>query len=166
MSGQSLEMERQAILDRMAMRRERYRLMLTDGVDLDDAVVVEPHKATASPYPATQALGPGPRGPHGPHGPLYGAPGSRTYHRTGYGGARETSLAPRNPVMQVLAEHPFLVALGVAAVVAIGPRRIMRTVATGGTALSAVMASNQTNVDLAGRLLTMVGAYVQGRTKE
>jgi len=152
MSGSSLEMERQAILDRMQMRRERYRRMLTDGADLDDAVLVEPQ--TASPYSATHALA---------HGPLPGGANTRAYPRTGYAGAR--SLTPRNPVLRVLSEHPFLVALGVAAVVAIGPKRILRTVTTSGTALSTVMASDPSNVDLAGRLLTMIGAYVQGRTK-
>jgi hypothetical protein len=153
MSGQSLEMERQAILDRMQIRRERYRRMLTDGADLDDAVIVDPHPA--GPYPAAHSLA---------HGPLPGASSTGVYHRTGHGSAR--SLTPRNPVMRALYEHPYLVALGVAAVVAIGPKRILRTVTTSGTALSTVMASNnQSNVDLAGRLLTMIGAYVQGRTK-
>lgn len=151
MSGHSLEMERQAILDRMQARRERYRRMLTDGADLDDAVLVEPH--TASPHPATHAL---------THGALPGGERMHAYHRTGYAATR--SLTPRNPVLRVLAEHPFLVAAGVAALVAIGPKRILRTVTTGGTAITTVM-GNQSNVDLAGRLLTMIGAYVQGRTK-
>lgn len=154
MSGHSLEMERQAILDRMQMRRERYRRMLTDGADLDDAVVVEPHA-----YPGTHALA------HDPaHGPVAGSGTGLRSQRAGYGSTR--SLAPRNPVLRVLAEHPFLCALGVAAVVAIGPRRIVRTAVNSGTALGTVMARNQSNLDMAGRLLTMVGAYVQGRTKE
>lgn len=155
MSGHSLEMERQAILDRMQMRRERYRRMLTDGADLDDAVLVEPH--AASPYAGMHSLA---------ADPLSGSASTRVYQRpqrTGYAGTR--SLAPRNPVLRVLAEHPFLIALGVAAVVAIGPKRILRTVTTSGTAIGTVM-GNQSNVDLAGRLLTMIGAYVQGRTKE
>lgn len=154
MSGHSLEMERQAILDRMQMRRERYRRMLTDGADLDDAVVVEPHAVGAYPATGTHAL---------THGPITGG-GVGMRPRAGYGTSR--SRAPRNPVLRVLSEHPFLCALGVAAVVAIGPRRIMRTVVSSGTAVSTVMARNQSSLDMAGRLLTMVGAYVQGRTKE
>lgn len=142
MSAQSLEAERQAILDRMQARRERYRRMLTDGTDInDEAVVVEPHAATR--YPA------GPSVAHSPPGTVYRAAPLSARH---------------NPVVQTLMEHPFLVALGVAALVAIGPKRILRGVTTGGTALSALAVRDQSNVDLAGRLLTMVGAYVQGRT--
>jgi len=153
MSAHSLEMERQAILDRMQMRREHYRRMLTDGEGLDDAVLIETQPHAANPYPSMPALAPG---------PLAHDASARVANRSGYGAMR--SLAPRNPVMRVLAEHPFLIAVGVAAVVAIGPKRLLRTVTTTGTALGTVM-GNQSNVDLAGRLLTMVGAYVQGRTK-
>lgn len=144
MSGHSLEAERQAILDRMQARRERYRRMLIDGTDLDEAIVVEPHALTAYPpeHSAAHAGAPVPR------------PAYRTVPAAGRHG----------PVVQALMQHPFLVALGVAALVAVGPRRIARAVTTGGTALSTLV-GNQSSVDLAGRLLTMAGAYVQGRTK-
>lgn len=147
MSAHSLEAERQAILDRMQARRERYRRMLTDGTDLDeDTVIVEPR--AVAPYPAGQAVA------HVPHAAAHG-----TVYRTAPLSARH------NPLVQTLMEHPVLVALGVAALVAIGPKRILRGVTAGGTALSAIAVRDhdQSNVDLAGRLLTMVGAYVQGR---
>lgn len=148
MSGHSLEAERQAILDRMQSRRERYRRMLTDGADLDEeVVVVEPHAPSS--YPARHAI-------------AHGAPHTTTHTRH-YNAAPIS--ARHGPVVQALMDHPFLFALGVAALVAIGPRRIMRTVTTSGTALSTLV-GNQSNVDLAGRLLTMAGAYVQGRTKD
>ncbi|HJV75204.1 MAG TPA: hypothetical protein VJ654_13345 [Noviherbaspirillum sp.] len=151
MSGPSLEEERQAILDRMQMRRERYRRMLTVGGNLDDAEFVEPHAATHLAATPTS------------HDTSYRAMHSSAYTPAAYRPAVPMS-AGHGPVIRVLMEHPFLCALGVAAVVAIGPRRILRTLTSGGTALS-TFAGNQSNVDLAGRLLTMAGAYVQGRTK-
>jgi len=145
MSAHSLEAERQAILDRMQARRERYRRMLTDGTGLDeDAVVVEPRAAPG--HAARPAIVQAHAGP--------------TVYRAAPLSARH------NPVVQALMEHPLLVALGVAALVALGPRRILRTVTTGTTAISTLAVRNQSNVDLAGRLLTMVGAYVQGRSKD
>ena len=152
MSGPSLEEERQAILDRMQMRRERYRRMLTVGGDLDDAEFAEPH-ATTTHLAATPTT----------HDTSYRAMHSSAYTPTGYR-AMEPMNSGHGPVIRVLMEHPFLCALGVAAVVAIGPRRILRTLTSSGTALT-TFAGNQSNVDLAGRLLTMVGAYVQGRTQ-
>ena len=151
MSGPSLEEERQAILDRMQMRRERYRRMLTVGGDLDDAEFIEPHAAATTHLAAA------------PHDTSYRAMHSSAHAPMTYRPAESMS-AGHGPVIRVLMEHPFLCALGVAALVAIGPRRILRTLTSSGTALS-TFAGNQSNVDLAGRLLTMAGAYVQGRTK-
>ncbi|WP_206047165.1 hypothetical protein [Noviherbaspirillum denitrificans] len=73
---------------------------------------------------------------------------------------------PRSALMRVLMDHPVLCAVGVAALVAIGPRRIAKTVATSATAIGTLTANNQTNVDLLGKVLTMAGAYVQGRTTD
>jgi hypothetical protein len=146
MSVHSLEAERQAILDRMQARRERYRRMLVEGADLDDAVVVEPHAVTGHHRAARQAI------THAPSGP--------TVYRTAPLSARH------NPVVQTLMEHPFLVAIGVATLVAIGPKRIVRGITSSGVTLGTIgtlAANTQSNADLAGRLLTMVGAYVQGR---
>lgn len=138
MSLQSLEAERQAILERMRARREEYRRMLTDG----------------------EMLGEMPMAPQ-----IHDA----GIHAHGYAASPIHSFMPaglsRNTVMRVLNEHPLWVALGVAAIVAIGPRRILRTIATSGTAVAALTASNPSNVDLVGRLITMAGAYVQGRSK-
>lgn len=156
MSGQSLEAERQAILDRMQVRRERYRRMLTDGTSLDEAEVVEARPIQYQTGHATTSFAPG-AAPHGMH--YASSHGQRSVYRSDMPGS-----ARHGPVIRTLMEHPFLCALGVAAVVAIGPKRILRTLTSGGTALS-TFAGNQSNVDLAGRLLTMAGAYVQGRTK-
>lgn len=150
MSGNSLEAERQAILDRMQARRERYRLMLMSGADLDDeAVVVEPHTAT---YPPRHSFAPDEAQP-------VSVPAYRQRFQAAPVSARHGT------VVRVLMEHPFLVALGVAAVVAIGPRRIFRGVTRGGTVLSTMAVRNQSNVDMIGRIVTMLGAYMQGRTQ-
>lgn len=139
-NGHSLEEERQAILERMQMRRESYRRVLTGGGDLDQ-IPMEPVGQTA----LTHA--------RGAHAPAY-SPLARPI----------PTRFPRSTLMRVVTEHPLICALGVAAIVAIGPRRIMRTVATSGTALATLTARNQSNVDLIGKVLTMAGAYVQGRT--
>lgn len=73
---------------------------------------------------------------------------------------------PHNPVLRVIKEHPFLCALGVAALIMIGPKRIMRAAATGSAAAGALSARNNSNVDMIGRLLTMAGAYAQGRSNK
>ncbi len=139
MSGPSLEEERKAILERMQMRRESYRRALTDGVDLEQ---IRARPDNPRPQQLVHAQ------------PLY--PTQRPV----------PTRFPRSTLMRVLMDHPFLCAVGVAALVAIGPRRIMKTVATGATAVGTLTANNQTNVDLLGKVLTMAGAYVQGRTTD
>lgn len=73
---------------------------------------------------------------------------------------------PRNTLLRVVQEHPLLCALGVAAIVMIGPRRIMRSVASGGAVAGVLSARNKSNMDMVGRLLTMAGAYAQGRSNK
>ena len=137
MSGPSLEEERKAILERMQMRRESYRRALNGGPDLD--------RIPADPV-ATRSL---------------------VHTQQVYPTQRPVPTRfPRSTLMRVLMDHPVLCALGVAALVAIGPRRIVKTVATGATAVGTLTANNQTNVDLLGKVLTMAGAYVQGRTND
>jgi hypothetical protein len=137
MSGPSLEEERKAILERMQMRRESYRRALNGGGDLDR-------------LPAEPA-----------------APRSLVHAQQVYPTTRPVPTRfPRSTLMRVLVDHPVLCAVGVAALVAIGPRRIVKTVASGATAVGTLTANNQTNVDLLGKVLTMAGAYVQGRTND
>lgn len=134
---QSLEQERQAILDRMQMRRESYRRMLHDGEDLPPA------------YGRKNA-------------PAYrlDANDGATADETVYTYRRAPDSFPRTRLMKTVSEHPMLVALGVAAVLAIGPRRLARSVATGSAALGAVAAS-QSRVDMLGRVLNLASAYAQ-----
>jgi hypothetical protein len=155
MSRPSLEAERQNILHRMQMRREGYRRMLVNGGDLSSISDVEPL--------SENAVG----NPHTGHGSNVGAhagwPTARRAVATYRPAAAHNS---RGPLMRVLTEHPLLCALGVAAVVAIGPKRIARTVMSGGAAAGTMMTNNPSNIDLLGRILTMAGAYVQGRTTD
>ena len=139
MSGPSLEEERKAILERMQMRRENYRRALNGGAGLE-RIPGEPAAARALPAAHAQHMYP-------THRPV-------------------PTRFPRSALMRVLMDHPVLCAVGVAALVAIGPRRIVKTVATGATAIGTLTANNQTNVDLLGKVLTMAGAYVQGRTTD
>lgn len=156
MSGPSLEEERQNILHRMQVRREGYRRMLTDGSDIRSIADVEP----LVPGAAKAHLGHEAQSKGGPQT-------SWPTERHAVSTYRPVPVRyPRSALMRVLMEHPLLCAAGVAAVVAIGPKRILRTVMTGGTAASTLVASNQSNIDLLGRILTMAGAYVQGRTND
>lgn len=138
-NAHSLEAERQAILERMQMRRESYRRVLSGGGDLE-RIPAEPVGNPA----------------------LTHAHGSQT--RAYYQVSRPIPTRfPRSTLMRVVTEHPLVCALGVAAVIAIGPRRIVRTVTASGTALTTLSTRNQSNIDLLGKLLAMAGAYVQGR---
>ena len=142
MSGPSLEEERKAILERMQMRRESYRRALSGGVDLE-RLPADQASASRSLVHAQQVY------------PAY--PAQRPV----------PTRFPHSTLMRVLIDHPVLCAVGVAALVAIGPRRIMKTVASGATAvgtLTATTTTRQSNVDLLGRVLTMAGAYMRGRT--
>jgi len=134
---QSLEQERQAILDRMQMRRETYRRVLHDGGDLDASPA---YRATRQAYEGATA-------------------DTTTYRYT-----RIPDTFPRTRLMKNVSEHPMLWALGVAAVFAIGPRRLARSVATSGAALGAV-ASSRTNMDLLSRLLTVASTVAQRRAR-
>jgi len=118
------------------MRRESYRRALNGGVELD--------RIPSSDPVATRSL---------------------VHTQQVYPTQRPVPTRfPRSTLMRVLMDHPVLCAVGVAALVAIGPRRIVKSVATGATAIGTLTANNQTNVDLIGKVLTMAGAYVQGRT--
>lgn len=138
-AGNSLEAERQAILDRMQMRREHYRRMLTGG---DYEQIADAHPTDEGHALAHMAHNPGPG-----------------YHTV-------PTQFPRSTIMRTVTEHPYLVALGVAAVVLIGPKRLMRTALGATSTVSALAASNQSHVDLLGKALAMAGAYVQGRSND
>ncbi|HJV86005.1 MAG TPA: hypothetical protein VJ698_11075 [Noviherbaspirillum sp.] len=70
---------------------------------------------------------------------------------------------PRSAVMRTVMDHPFLVALGVAAVVAIGPRRIMRVVSQGAAAAGTLSTPGDSTTDMIGKVLTLVGTFAQAR---
>lgn len=151
---QSLEQERQAILERMQMRREAYKRVLNGEQDFE-------------------AVAPRGNGSHAIHGANAGrrfdtGDGQRrelvpeTMGSAGrqYSYRRVPDRFPRTRLMQTVAEHPMLWALGVAAVVAIGPRRIAKGVTTS-TAAFGALASSQSGMDMLGRVLTLVGAFAQ-----
>ncbi|HEY0847277.1 MAG TPA: hypothetical protein VGE12_18050 [Noviherbaspirillum sp.] len=149
-TGHSLEAERQAILDRMQMRRESYRRMLTGGPDIDQIDHVAEMPAGVQPDAHSQ------REPHS----LAAVPAYRPV-RTAV-----PDRFPRSMIMRTITEHPYLCALGVAAVVLIGPKRIARTVVGAGSTAGAIAAGNQSQADMIGKLLALAGAYVQGRSSD
>jgi hypothetical protein len=137
MSLHSLESERNAILNRMQMSRSGYRHMLADDED-------EMHHAADDLHAASPSAS--------PHHPAY--VDARAHHRF-----------PRSATMKLLTRHPFAFALAVAAIVVIGPRRIMRTALNSGTAVTALTLRNQANVDMIGRVLALVGQQVAQRSR-
>jgi hypothetical protein len=137
MSLHSLESERNAILNRMQMSRSGYRHMLAD--DEDEMHHAADELRTASPS---------------------GSP-----HHPAHFDARARHRFPRSATMKLLTRHPFAFALAVAAIVVIGPRRIMRTALNSGTAVTALTLRNQANVDMIGRVLALVGQQVAQRSR-
>jgi hypothetical protein len=135
MSLQSLESERNAILNRMQMSRTGFRHKLAD--DEDEVHYAAEDLRTTSP--------------------------SGSLHHPAYVAARGRHRFPRSATMKLITQHPFACALAVAAVVVIGPRRIMRTALNSGTAVTALTLRNQANVDMIGRVLALVGQQVAQR---
>ena len=119
------------------MRRETYRRALNDGIDLERLTATP---ASGRSLAHAQQL-------HPMHRPV-------------------PTRFPRSALMRALIDHPVLCALGVAAIVAIGPRRIVKTVTGSAATVGALTANNQSNVDLLGKVLAMAGAYVQGRSND
>jgi hypothetical protein len=142
----SLEAERQTILARMQANREQYRRMLMNNTDA----------GRHGEFPAAQ------------HGAASTGPASAdmesAYTPSHAHSFTDFSDLRQNPALLWMKQHPLLCAAAVAAVVAIGPKRIVRTarsVAASGTALTALTLRNQQNVDMLGRLLSTVVNYVQ-----
>jgi hypothetical protein len=77
------------------------------------------------------------------------------------GGSGQHTESPGAAAVRWMTEHPFLCAAAVAAIIAIGPRRIMRTAVTGGTALSALTLRNQANLNMLTRLISTAANYMQ-----
>ena len=143
-STQSLEAERESLLSRMEANREQYRRMLMDN-------------SSTRTY---DTPGQGGSASHDVR------PGGSQYSRSGsqYGDSYSGADYGPSPAMQALRwvqEHPLLCAAAVAAVVAIGPRRIARTAVTGGTALTALTLRNQQNINTIVRLLSQVAGSMQ-----
>jgi hypothetical protein len=136
MSINSLEAERQAILARIQSNREQYRRMLMENPD------AQTHGTYlhSSEHPAGSA--------------------QSSYGHYGHSFADYRDIR-HNPAVQWVKEHPLLCVAAVAAVIAIGPRRIAKTLVSGGGALTALTLRNQANVDMAGRLISSVVDYMQ-----
>ena len=140
----SLEEERQAILSRMSASREEYRKALMGEASMhmhEGQLHVEPLHDTNTDY-----------------------------------GVPSHYVQPHHPALDLagttfswMKQHPFLCAAAVAALVAIGPRRIthnMRIAVTGGSALASLTLRNIKNVQAATRLIASVAARMQnGRSR-
>lgn len=139
MSLHSLESERNTILERMQMSRGGYRHMLADD---DDDTQYSGRQADAARHASPSAS---------PLHPAY----AQSRH------TRARGSFPRSATMKLLTRHPLACAIAVAAVVVIGPRRLLRTALTSGTTVTALTLRNQANIDMIGRLIAMAGQYAQ-----
>jgi hypothetical protein len=142
-----LEAERQAILERMQMSRDAYRRFLSDDPELQ---LNGPHGSDHTSHHAISHMDT-PHGSAGHHGDRH--------QLTRFSGTRNAF--PRSAAMRWATEHPFLCAAAVAAVVMIGPGRILRTAMKSGTAATALTLRNPSNVDLVSRVLTLVANYAR-----
>lgn len=68
---------------------------------------------------------------------------------------------PRSKTMRWIAQHPFLCAAAVAALIVIGPGRIVRGAAKGGNAAPAFTARSHLNIDTLARIATAIASVVQ-----
>lgn len=149
----SLEDERKAILSRMQASRDGYRRMLMTGS--------EDH--TPSQHISGNYVHDRSTATHASHfsgGVSGGGMGS------GYNPYQVNAAA--QAALNWAKQHPLICAAAVAAIVAIGPKRIAKTVgagmATGGTALGALTAStlnNPSNIENLTRLISTVMTYLQ-----
>jgi hypothetical protein len=78
----------------------------------------------------------------------------------------QTQATPVEAALGWAKEHPLLCAAAVGAVIAIGPRRVVRTLATSGGALTALTLRNPSNIDALARLISKVGAYLQQKSAQ
>lgn len=161
----SLEEERQSILERMQMSRETYRRMLSDQPD-----VLEHRRIGAARQPEPLAVA-----------------SEVGHYRDDRQLARFSAAQggfPRSTAMRWAMRHPFMCAAAVAAVAAIGPRRILRTAAGSGAVVTALRTAmggtdtghenrapqpgltlrNPSNIDLITRVLSLVAALAQRST--
>jgi predicted phage tail protein len=136
MSLHSLESERNSILDRMQMSRTGFRHMLSDDEDEMRHAVADLHHEPAS---------------VSPHHPAHAQARARPF--------------PRSVTMTLLTRHPFACALAVAAVVVIGPRRLVRAAAKSSGMVSALTLRNQANVDMISRLIALAGQQLAQRSR-
>lgn len=150
-STQSLEAQRQSLLSRMEANREQYRRMLMDNPD--GPVYDNPGRRLHASGDARES-GDQYSGGQQVAGPYSG--GERYAHA-----AYEHGPSPAIQALRWVQEHPLLCAAAVAAVVAIGPRRIVKTAVAGGTALTALTLRNQQNINSIVRVISQVAGYVQ-----
>jgi hypothetical protein len=143
--GQSdLEAERESILERMQMSRESYRRMLHDEPEIE---LHSLHDTLHDGHTAGHAM------PDGSHYPAH------SYQVTNrFSGARGMS---GGAALQWVKDHPLLCAAAVAAIVAIGPRRIVKTAMSTGGAATALTLRNPSNIDLITKVISMVADYTQ-----
>jgi hypothetical protein len=161
---QSLEDERNAILERMQASRERYRRMLNGEEDL--ALTAEAGAQALQPQSAREQ-----RSRTGEHASLQDThmePLAVASHLGHYQDPRQLAhfsaarrSFPRSKAVRWAMDHPLLCAAAVAAIVVIGPRKMVRA-ATGKTTRSAASKlRNLANIDLLTRVLTMVADIAQ-----
>jgi hypothetical protein len=141
-STHDLEAQRQTVLARMQAHREKYRRMLMDYPDTEVRGTYLPEQESHRQLqPRTES-------------------GYGQYGHYGHSFAGPTDFA-HNPAVQWVKQHPLLCVAVVAAVVAIGPRRILKSAVAGGSALTALTLRNQSNVDTLGRVISTVAGYLQ-----
>lgn len=155
MSTHDLEAERRALLARMQANREQFRRMLMDQPEVKTYTPAVQGGQAA--HEVTHEV---------PHGARYENPQYSGHYDTAYNYAATGTQSPGMMALQWMKQHPFLCAAAVAAVVAIGPRRIARTAMASGTAVGAVTMRNQANINMITRLVSqLANTYMQNQQR-
>ncbi len=145
MSIQSLESERQAILHRMHMSRSSYRHLLMDDSAAD-------HDKPATHF-ADQP----------PYSGAYSAPS--VTQGSGRSVVLREDRFPRSATMRVITRHPVACSVALAALLVIGPRRMLRMARSGSSRVTEVTRRNRDNFGMLARVAKLALPYVPAATQ-
>jgi len=181
MGTQNLEAQREAILSRLHASREEYRRLLAGE---GPSIAYERHVQNTHAQSVHDAGASNGSLPEHPASILDDAARNDAGHAS-HAGARQqassvqpnrvVSVSPQpvgasrsNPVLALVEQHPLICAAVIAALVAVGPRRINQAFrATNSTLneMSRTLAANQHNIETITRVLTAVAGMLQQRNR-
>jgi hypothetical protein len=148
----SLISERDSILSRMQASRNEYRRLLMH----ESGVAHTPMHASQLTHEPTHVENASYASTH-PHRP----PALRSNPVSRSNPYMDVASDTANSALSWMKAHPLLCAAAVVTIVAIGPRRVMRTAVRSGGSMAALTLRNPQNIDALTRAITSITEYVQ-----